>query len=220
MLDISAVAGHKLQREQAHIQVTNAQQHAEQRALIRQWPLQDRCPGRLIGHLQPGYLVADYFWAYMNSGVFPAGWLHDLGLPITVPFQGTVRKDGQDRGVAMQAFEHGILTYDAQNPLDFRVERANVGADYIAMKGGAGPNAGNGGPAGQPAVTPEQAATEVVTAYWEQIGQGQLRGGVWPAVACVPGADAGHHRPRGECPGGERCPVPRRHAVGPGGSND
>jgi hypothetical protein len=25
--------------------------------------------------------------------------LHDLGLPITVPFQGTVRKDGQDRGV-------------------------------------------------------------------------------------------------------------------------
>jgi hypothetical protein len=123
----------------------------------------------------PGYLVADYFWTYMNSGVFPAGWLHDLGLPITVPFQGTVVKAGQERGVAMQAFERGILTYDTQNPPAFQVERANIGADYVALKGG-GPSAGNGGAADQPAVTPEQAATELVTAYWEQIGRGSYEG--------------------------------------------
>jgi hypothetical protein len=38
-----------------------------------------------------------------------------------------------ERGVSMQAFERGILTYDPQNPDRFKVERANVGADYLFM---------------------------------------------------------------------------------------
>jgi hypothetical protein len=110
----------------------------------------------------PGYLVAAVFWTYMNSGVFPAGWLHDLGLPISSTFTGTVRKNGVVRPIMMQAFERGILTYDAQNPRDFQVERANIGADYVYMLQ-------HGGTPGQQ--PPAAVATDVVMTYWQQIGR-------------------------------------------------
>jgi hypothetical protein len=82
-----------------------------------------------------GQYVPGMFWAYINrTDLFPAGWLHDMGLPITAARQTTVTKylpDGPtERTITVQAFQRAILTYDAQNPPDWQVERANVGSDY------------------------------------------------------------------------------------------
>src|SRR5690349_18751639 len=40
-----------------------------------------------------GYIVPGYFWGYITQvGLFPGGWLHDVGLPITDAFQTDVYK--------------------------------------------------------------------------------------------------------------------------------
>jgi hypothetical protein len=90
--------------------------------------------------LTPGHTVPGYFWEYINRlDLFPGGWLHDVGLPITEPFAAVVDKgivvDGaivrvSDRPITIQAFQRTILTYDPANPAEWRVERANVGTDY------------------------------------------------------------------------------------------
>jgi hypothetical protein len=80
----------------------------------------------------PGHVVPANFWAYVNdAGLFPGGWLHDVGLPITEPVEAVVDK-GPDKGrrIVVQAFQRTILTYDPLNPPDYLVERANVGTDY------------------------------------------------------------------------------------------
>jgi hypothetical protein len=83
----------------------------------------------------PGHLVPGYFWAYINRPeLFPAGWLHDIGLPVTPARQVAVTKflpEGPaQRTITIQAFQRAILTQDPQNPADWQVERANVGTDY------------------------------------------------------------------------------------------
>lgn len=88
----------------------------------------------------PGHNVPSYFWEYINrQDLFPGGWLHDVGLPITEPFSAIVDKgivvDGQvvrvtDRPITIQAFQRAVLTYDPANPAGWLVERANVGTDY------------------------------------------------------------------------------------------
>jgi hypothetical protein len=80
----------------------------------------------------PGHFVPARFWEYMNNPLyFPGGWLHDIGLPITEALQLDVIKYGQGpRTVQVQAFQRTVLTYDPANPLDWQVERANVGTDY------------------------------------------------------------------------------------------
>jgi hypothetical protein len=78
----------------------------------------------------PGYVVAPYFWAYMNrSELFPGGWLHDIGLPVTDTFNAKVVKNGEERTIFVQAFERTVLTYDLRNPAGWQVERGNIGAD-------------------------------------------------------------------------------------------
>ncbi len=80
----------------------------------------------------PGYIVPLYFWAYINrTDLFPGGWLHDLGLPMTDAFQATAVKNGERRTISMQAFERTVLTYDPQNPPAWQVERGNIGADAL-----------------------------------------------------------------------------------------
>ncbi len=83
----------------------------------------------------PGHLVRGRFWDYINRpDLFPGGWLHDVGLPITeaVPVQVTkLLPDGPvQRTIVVQAFQRTILTDDPENPPDWQVERANVGTDY------------------------------------------------------------------------------------------
>jgi hypothetical protein len=90
----------------------------------------------------PGHTVPPYFWDYMNrSDLFPAGWLHDIGLPTTEPTQAIVSK-GRIVGnqiipltnypITVQAFQRTILTYDPENPDGFQTERANTGTDYAS----------------------------------------------------------------------------------------
>ncbi|MCS7003038.1 MAG: hypothetical protein NZ518_09335, partial [Dehalococcoidia bacterium] len=81
----------------------------------------------------PGHTVPRWFWAYMNrADLFPGGWLHDIGLPITEPVEATVTKGSvTGRRIIVQAFQRTILTYDPANPPEWQVERANVGTDYL-----------------------------------------------------------------------------------------
>ncbi len=80
----------------------------------------------------PGHVVAPWFWEYINrQDLFPGGWLHDVGLPITEPLEALVDK-GQDKGrrIIIQAFQRTILTDDPLNLPQWQIERANVGSDY------------------------------------------------------------------------------------------
>jgi hypothetical protein len=80
----------------------------------------------------PGYVVPSYFWAYINRAeLFPSGWLHDIGLPLTDTVMTKAYKNGRPRDVILQAFERTVLTYDPQNPPDWQVERGNIGADLV-----------------------------------------------------------------------------------------
>lgn len=90
-----------------------------------------------------GHVVPRYFWDYMNrTDLFPGGWLHDVGLPITRSLEARVDKGvilGEqvfpvtDRPIVVQAFQRTILTYDPANPEDYFVERANTGTDYWSI---------------------------------------------------------------------------------------
>ena len=83
----------------------------------------------------PGQQVPEFFWQYINrADLFPGGWVHDVGLPITAAQQVPVTKylpDGPaQRTIWVQAFQRTVLTQDPENPPDWQVERANVGTDY------------------------------------------------------------------------------------------
>jgi hypothetical protein len=80
----------------------------------------------------PGSIVPPYFWSYITrADLFPGGWLHDVGLPMTDAFSITAFKNGAWRDIVVQAFERSVLTYDALNPRDWQVERGNIGADAL-----------------------------------------------------------------------------------------
>jgi hypothetical protein len=91
----------------------------------------------------PGHVVPSYFWEFMNrADLFPGGWLHDIGLPITGALPAVVDK-GRIIGttitrvpaapITIQAFQRSILTYDPANPEGFLTERANTGTDFMAV---------------------------------------------------------------------------------------
>lgn len=87
----------------------------------------------------PGYIVAPMFWSYINrTDLFPAGWLHDIGLPMTDAFVVETYKEGERRDITIQAFERSVLTYDPMNPPEWQIERGNIGADALRTLG-AGP---------------------------------------------------------------------------------
>jgi hypothetical protein len=80
----------------------------------------------------PGHYVHQVFWRYINrADLFPGGWLHDIGLPMTEAVSAVVTKGPfQGRSIMVQVFQRTILTYDPLNGAEFQVERANVGTDY------------------------------------------------------------------------------------------
>jgi hypothetical protein len=89
----------------------------------------------------PGHSVPAVFWRFMNDPVlFPGGWLHDIGLPIT-PLLNAIVDKGRFIGptlipapnvpIQLQAFQRTILTYDPANPDGFQTERANTGTDFF-----------------------------------------------------------------------------------------
>ncbi|MCC6630185.1 MAG: hypothetical protein IT340_22625 [Chloroflexi bacterium] len=85
----------------------------------------------------PGHYVPARFWGYITQpALFPAGWLHDIGLPLSEAVPATVTKtvagEQVTRTVIVQLFERTVLTDDRANPDAFQIERANVGTDYLA----------------------------------------------------------------------------------------
>jgi hypothetical protein len=79
-----------------------------------------------------GFVVPSYFWDYITRvDLFPDGWLHDIGLPMTNAFQVRAYKNGVVRELIVQAFERTVLTNDPLNPPDWRIERGNIGADAV-----------------------------------------------------------------------------------------
>jgi hypothetical protein len=80
----------------------------------------------------PGSIVQPYFWRYINrADLFPGGWLHDIGLPMTDAFTVSAYKNSEWRDIVIQAFERTVLTYDAKNPPNWQIERGNIGADTL-----------------------------------------------------------------------------------------
>lgn len=87
-------------------------------------------------HPAPGHVVPLRFWNYINRrDLFPGGWLHDIGLPLTEAITVETYKNGELREISYQAFERTVLTYDPQNPLDWQVERGNIGTDALRTLG-------------------------------------------------------------------------------------
>jgi hypothetical protein len=89
----------------------------------------------------PGHTVPEFFWRFINDPIlFPGGWLHDIGLPITPVLNALVDK-GRIIGstiipaigvpIQLQAFQRTILTFDPANPDGFQTERANTGTDFF-----------------------------------------------------------------------------------------
>jgi hypothetical protein len=80
----------------------------------------------------PGSIVPSTFWRYINrTDLFPGGWLHDIGLPMTDAFMVSTYKYGEWRDILIQGFERTVLTYDPKNPASWQVERGNIGADAL-----------------------------------------------------------------------------------------
>ena len=80
----------------------------------------------------PGSVVPALFWRYINRvDLFPGGWQHDIGLPMTDAMMVSTYKYGEWRDILLQAFERTVLTYDSQNPQGWQIERGNIGADAL-----------------------------------------------------------------------------------------
>jgi hypothetical protein len=78
----------------------------------------------------PGYIVPHQFWAYINRlSLFPGGWLHDVGLPITQAFHIIVPTDAGEKRLVVQAFDRTVLLLDLTEQHDWSVRRANIGTD-------------------------------------------------------------------------------------------
>jgi hypothetical protein len=50
--------------------------------------------------------------------LFPDGWLHDIGLPMTDAFLVDTAKNGEPRQIMMQVFERTVVTCNPQNPVE------------------------------------------------------------------------------------------------------
>jgi hypothetical protein len=85
----------------------------------------------------PGYIVPFQFWTYINrSYLFPGGWQHDVGLPVTNAFDILVpAADGSEKRIVMQAFERTVLTLDLSNVYGWPVARVNIGTDALWVQG-------------------------------------------------------------------------------------
>jgi hypothetical protein len=110
----------------------------------------ERADGRTaateIVHVENNYGIPRALWEYMNRGgvVYQNGaytqatplfnWLYVVGYPITDAFWTSVRVDGEERDVLVQAFERRVLTYTPDNPEQYRVEMGNVGQHYYRWR--------------------------------------------------------------------------------------
>lgn len=98
---------------------------------------------RTIATYEPviGHNLPDVFWEFLNAEgpIYAQGqlvkgrvldWVPLLGYPLTEPYWITVRAQGQERMVLMQAFQRRVLTYWPGKPPGLQVELSNTGSDY------------------------------------------------------------------------------------------
>ncbi|MDQ3705269.1 MAG: hypothetical protein M3437_08625 [Chloroflexota bacterium] len=94
---------------------------------------------------ETGHNIPDVFWSYLNAEgpVFVSNgyvndrivnWVTDFGYPVTEPFWTTIKVEGRDRLIMFQAFQRRILTYSPANPMGWKVEMGNVGAQYYTWR--------------------------------------------------------------------------------------
>ncbi|NJO07128.1 MAG: L,D-transpeptidase [Chloroflexaceae bacterium] len=76
------------------------------------------------------------FWVYINrQSLFPGGWMHDVGLPITHAFDLLVPTDAGEKRLIMQAFDRTVLVLDLEAREQWAVRRANLGTDAAWVAG-------------------------------------------------------------------------------------
>lgn len=86
----------------------------------------------------PGYIVPYQFWTYINrAALFPGGWVHDVGLPMTQAFHILVPTDAGEKRLVVQAFDRTVLLLDLAEQHDWAVRRANIGTDAAWVYTGA-----------------------------------------------------------------------------------
>lgn len=84
----------------------------------------------------PGFIVPPPFWNYINRiHLFPGGWQHDVGLPLTHAFEVAVETAEGGRTITLQAFERAILSYDPADVYGWPVKRLNIGTDAMWLRG-------------------------------------------------------------------------------------
>ncbi len=84
-----------------------------------------------------GYIVPFQFWTYINrQHLFPGGWMHTTGLPLTNAFTVLVPgPDGSEKSLIIQPFERAVLALDLAERYDWQVERLNIGTDAAWVYG-------------------------------------------------------------------------------------
>lgn len=84
----------------------------------------------------PGFIVPPYFWTYLTrQSLFPGGWMHNVGLPLTHAFAVEVEREGATKTLMVQAFERTVLIYDAEEVEGWSVTPANLGTDALWVRG-------------------------------------------------------------------------------------
>jgi len=94
---------------------------------------------------ETGHNIADVFMNYFNSvgPVYENGfivnakivdWVSAFGFPVTEPYWTTIRVNGQDHRILVQAFQRRIVTYSPDNAEGWKVEMGNVGAQYYTWR--------------------------------------------------------------------------------------
>lgn len=103
-------------------------------------------PNKSAGYVSDtGHNIADVFMTYFNSAgpVYENGylvnaqivnWVAAFGFPITEPYWTTIRVQGADHLILVQAFQRRILTYTPANADAWKVEMGNVGAQYYSWR--------------------------------------------------------------------------------------
>ncbi len=104
-----------------------------------------------------------------------------LGRPITEAYWATISVNGQPSTVLLQLFERRALTYNPNNPPEWRVETANVGRSYFEWR------YKSASPA--PAISAEAMGSGIAVHGWNWPGRSLVRVEIVPASS--PGTLAG-----------------------------
>ncbi len=101
-----------------------------------------------------GHNVPLVFWNFLNnSATVRTGrvtadkllldpWVFAMGLPISDAYWSTVKIDGKQQDVLVQAFERRVLTYVPGLPKQWQVQMGNIGQHYFQWRYGSGKGEG------------------------------------------------------------------------------